>query len=353
MKTISSSKRIKENQAKIRTITSSIDEDRFIIKKGNIQNFIEHYYRHFNASILKEAAREYKRQVEKGNYFMITMGGAMSTAEIGTILAEMIRQDKVHLICCTGANLEEDIFNLIGNKNYKRVADWRNLSPEEEKEIYDNGYSRVTDVCIPEQVMNLVGNLIINEWENSDARGERLFPHEFFYRLIKSGVLEKYYQIDPAESWLLAACEKNLPIIVPGWEDSTLGNYFAANCIKGQIKNPSTVRSGVEYMIWLANYYQEITSEREMGMFQIGGGITGDFPICVVPMLNIDLKKETKYWSYFCQVSDSTTSYGSYSGAIPNEKITWGKLSVDTPRFIIESDATIVVPLIFAYVLGW
>ena len=41
------------------------------------------------------------------------------------------------------------------------------------------------------------------------------------------------------------------------------------------------------------------------------------------------------------------------SGAVPNEKITWGKLGIDTPRFIIESDATIVAPLIFASVLGW
>jgi deoxyhypusine synthase len=38
---------------------------------------------------------------------------------------------------------------------------------------------------------------------------------------------------------------------------------------------------------------------------------------------------------------------------VPNEKITWGKLGVKTPKFIIESDATIVAPLIFAHVLGW
>ncbi len=57
-------------------------------------------------------------------------------------------------------------------------------------------------------------------------------------------------------------------------------------------------------------------------------------------------------WGYFSQISDSTTSYGSYSGAVPNEKITWGKLAGSTPKFIVESDATIVAPLIFAWVLG-
>jgi len=200
--------------------------------------------------------------------------------------------------------------------------------------------------------MDRVENLILKEWEKADKNGERLFPYEYIYRLIKSGALEKYYQINPSESWLIAACNKNIPIIVPGWEDSTLGNAFVSYYIKGKIKNLSIIRSGIEYMIWFVDYYQKITADREMGMFQIGGGITGDFPICVVPLINIDLKQKAKYWSYFCQISDSTTSYGSYSGAIPNEKITWGKLHPNTPRFIIESDATIVAPLIFAYVLG-
>ncbi|MCX7830176.1 MAG: deoxyhypusine synthase family protein, partial [Acidobacteria bacterium] len=62
--------------------------------------------------------------------------------------------------------------------------------------------------------------------------------------------------------------------------------------------------------------------------------------------------KNVPLWGYFCQISEAATSYGSYSGAVPNEKITWGKLGVDTPKFVVESDATIVAPLIFAYVLN-
>jgi deoxyhypusine synthase len=104
----------------------------------------------------------------------------------------------------------------------------------------------------------------------------------------------------------------------------------------------------------LAEWYETNSRENEVGFFQIGGGIAGDFPICVVPMLNQDMGKTTiPKWSYFCQISDSTTSYGSYSGAVPNEKITWGKLELNGPKHIIESDATIVAPLLFAYVLNW
>ena len=151
----------------------------------------------------------------------------------------------------------------------------------------------------------------------------------------------------------MAAAEKNLPIFVPGWEDSTTGNIYASHCMRGNVKNVHTVRSGIETMMALAEWYTKTTKQTSLGFFQIGGGIAGDFPICVVPMLRQDMEDESiPLWGYFCQISDSTTSYGSYSGAVPNEKITWEKLDITTPKYMVESDATIVAPLIFAYVLA-
>lgn len=285
----------------------------------------------------------------------ITLAGAMSTAEIGLSLAEMIRQDKVHGISCTGANLEEDIFNLVAHNEYERIPNYRDLSPSEEQALLERQMNRVTDTCIPEEeAMRKIEGLILNLWIEADTKNEPLLPHEFFYKLLLSEDLKSEYQIDPDDSWLMAAARKNLPLFVPGWEDSTLGNIYASHCIQKNIKNINTVRGGVDYMIRLADYYNTTTSDSPLGFFQIGGGIAGDFPICVVPMLHQDLQqKDTPVWAYFCQISDSTTSYGSYSGATPNEKITWGKLNKDTPKHIIESDATIVAPLIFAYLLNW
>ena len=321
---------------------------------GPVGSFIEHHYRHFNSAVLLDAARAYRDFLARGGKMMISMGGAMSTAELGLSLAEMIRQDKVHLITCTGANLEEDVFNLIAYDSYEDVPNYRHLTPKEEKALLDRHLNRVTDTCVPEyEIMERMEKPILKLWEKADRKGERYFPHEFLQQLLASGELKKFYQIDPKNSWMLAALEKKVPIIVPGWEDSTLGNMYASYVIRGNIKNVHTVRTGMEYFVWLADYYTKMTKKYPMGMFQIGGGITGDFPICVVPMLNMDLEWDVPLWGYFCQVSDSTTSYGSYSGAVPNEKITWGKLGFDTPRFIIESDATIVAPLVFAYVLGW
>ena len=321
--------------------------------RGPIGNFLRNHFKHFNAATLVDAAEAYKGQLAKGTKMMVTLAGAMSTAEIGKSLAEMIRKDMVHIITCTGANLEEDIFNLVAHNHYKRIPGYRNLSDEQEQELLENHFNRVTDTCIPEEeAMRRIEKHLIKYWDMASSEGKSFFPHEYFYEIIRSGELSKDYEIDPADSWLVAAAERNIPVIVPGWEDSTCGNFFASHCIRQEYKS-SIVKSGIEYMIFLADWYRN-NSSRGVGFFQVGGGIAGDFPICVVPMLHQDLQLEDiPVWSYFCQISDSTTSYGSYSGAVPNEKITWGKLSPETPRFIIESDATIVAPLMFAYILGW
>jgi len=327
-------------------------------KKGPISKFIKHNYRHFNAAALVDAAEGYEAHLDAGGKMFVTLAGAMSTAELGISLAEMIRKDKVHAICCTGANLEEDIFNLVAHDFYERVPNYRDLTPKDEVKLLKKHMNRVTDTCIPEmEAMRRIENEVLAEWVAADQKGERYFPHEFMYKVLRSGKLKKSYQIDPKNSWLLAACEKNLPMFVPGWEDATLGNMYAGHVISGDVKHVHTVRTGIEYMMELAEWYtknsKKIGKGGSIGFFQIGGGIAGDFPICVVPMLHQDLRRtNVPLWGYFCQISDSTTSYGSYSGAVPNEKITWGKLGVDTPKYIIESDATIVAPLMFSYILG-
>ena len=327
--------------------------------KGPISKFLARHFRHFNAAALLDASKAYDAHVRAGGKMLVTLAGAMSTAELGISLAEMVRRGKVHGIVCTGANLEEDVFNLVAHNYYERVPDYRHLTPRDEAALLRRHMNRATDTCIPEmEAMRRIEAVVLEEWVAADRAGERYFPHEFMYRILRGGKLRKWFQIDPKNSWLLAACERDLPIFVPGWEDATLGNMYAAHVIAGDVKDVHTVRTGIEYMTELAGWYTRAarrlaTGHGSIGFFQIGGGIAGDFPICVVPMLHQDLRRTgVPLWGYFCQVSDSTTSFGSYSGAVPNEKITWGKLGIDTPKFIIESDATIVAPLIFAWLLG-
>ena len=319
---------------------------------GHIKDFIRHHYRHFNAAALVDASQGWVEHLEHGGKMLLTMGGAMSTAEMGISIAELIRQDKVHALCMTGANLEEDLFNLVAHDSYERIPKYRSLTAEEEVALHSRGMNRVTDTCIPEDVaIRKIENVMLKLWQEADAKKERYFPYEFFYKIIREGTLKKEYQIDPKNSWMVAAAEKNIPIWTPGWEDSTLGNIFVASVIGKKVSNFQVVKSGLEQMANLVTWYQEVQKKSSIGFFQIAGGIAGDFPICCVPLIRQDLQIDCKLWGYFCQISDSTTSFGSYSGAVPNEKITWGKLDANTPSYIIESDATIVFPLVSQYVL--
>lgn len=319
-----------------------------------IRDFMREHFRHFNAATTVDAAQAYADHLDAGGSMMVTLAGAMSTAELGRSLAEMIRAGKVHAITCTGANLEEDVFNLVAHDHYERIPNYRDLTADDEQKLLDRHLNRVTDTCIPEEeAMRRIERVVLKRWKAADESGEPRFPHEFLCDILLSGELEKSYQADPKNSWLLAAAQKKLPIYVPGWEDSTLGNICAARAMDGSLSSTRCVKSGLEYMGHLADWYSEIAPKSSVGFFQIGGGIAGDFPICAVPMIRQDLQRDVPLWGYFCQISDSTTSYGSYSGAVPNEKITWEKLSKDTPKFIVESDATIVAPLMFAYILGW
>src|SRR5271154_5399712 len=239
--------------------------------KGSITKFIDLHYRHFNAAALKDATEGYIRHLGQGGVMFMTIAGAMSTAELGLSLAEMIRRKKVHGICCTGANLEEDVFNLVAHDHYERVPHYRDLTPADEKKLLQRHMNRVTDTCIPEgEAMRRIETAVLEEWMTADSKGERYFPHEFMYKILRSGKLKKYYQIDPRNSWLMAAMEANLPIFVPGWEDATLGNMYAAHCIEGDVKNVHTVRTGIEYMIALADWYTKTSAKKSIGFFQIG-----------------------------------------------------------------------------------
>lgn len=318
----------------------------------SISAFMELNFRHYNARETLSAAKAYKRFIDDGGKMMVSMAGAMSTAELGISLADMIRNDKVHAISCTAANLEEDLFNLFAHRDYRIIENWRALSVEDEVELLRNGFNRVTDTCIPETVMMRMQGLLTRYWKEEAEAGTGKFPFEYFYRLLDEPELAQHYHIPPEHSWVLAAKQKNLPIFTPGSEDSTLGNMFTARVMDGTVSNHRALRSGTEQLERLANWYRSASRDTSIGFFQIGGGIAGDFAICVVPLLIQDLQEEVRLWGYFAQVSDAVTSYGGYSGAVPNEKITWKKLAASTPKFMIQSDATIVAPLIFAYVLG-
>lgn len=315
-----------------------------------VLEFILRNYKNFNARVTRDALLAYWKHIQAGGKMFWTLAGAMSSAQLGITLAPAIREGLIHGISSTGANLEESLFRLVAHHSYKDFPEYRYFTKSDDTKILDDRMRRVTDTSIPEdEAFRAVEKFIVPMWEKATKEKQRHFWHEYFYDLVKT-MPAKLHEGSADESWLVAAAHKNLPIVVPGYEDSTFGNIFASHVKTGEC-SASIVKSGIEYMAHFYDQYRELSTGAGLGFFQIGGGIAGDFPICVVPSIKYDLQEDVKPWAYFCQISDSTTSYGSYSGATPNEKITWDKLTEKTPMFVIESDATIVAPLILTALL--
>ena len=317
-----------------------------------ILEFILKSYHHFNAAALRNALLDYHRYIRNGGKMFWAVAGAMSTARLGIYLEPAIRKGLIHGISVTGANLEESLLRLVAHSHYKNVPDYRYQRKEDDERLLNSQLSRITDTVIPqEEAFDKIRTMMLPLWKSAQDAGQRKFWHEYFYDLITDPALKAHYDGKPQECWLLAAAEMKLPLIVGGYADSSFGNVFSGQCHAGNF-SPSTVKSDIEYMVEFYDVYQnQLSTGAGVGFFQIGGGISGDFPICVVPSLKLDMKIEAEPWAYFCQISDSTTSYGSYSGATPNEKITWDKLTKDTPMHVIESDATIVAPLMIQALL--
>ncbi len=309
-------------------------------------------FKNFNARATRDALLAYVRHVEAGGRRFWAVAGAMSSAQLGITLAPAIRAGLISGLSVTGANLEESLFRLVAHHSYKDFPEYRYFTKQDDTRILGERMRRVTDTSIPEdEAFRAVEKFVVPMWKRATENGERRFWHEYFYDLVQA-VPAEAHEGNPDDCWLLAAAKAKLPIVVPGYEDSTFGNIFASHVKLGEA-SASIVKSGIEYMAAFYDQYRELSAGAGIGFFQIGGGIAGDFPICVVPSIKYDLEEPVKPWAYFCQISDSTTSYGSYSGATPNEKITWDKLTEDTPMFVIESDATIVAPLILSALLEY
>jgi deoxyhypusine synthase len=317
---------------------------------------------HCNGGATLEAALWLKNHLNSGGKLVVTIAGALSSFEIGVVLAELIRQDRVHLISATGANHEESYYRYVAHSHYANIPRYTELTPEQEAELRDAGLRRITDTFLPEdESVRIMEPHLVKMWQEASEKKERYFPHEYFRRLFSENLIQPDPQANPDDCWVYAAYEKNIPIVVPGFEDSSMGNIFAAYTYDGSYKKKdapmldvSVMKTGMEYMHFLYGWYMEESKGAPIAFLQLGGGISADFPICVVPSLKGDLQTEDEVrdWAGFIEIGSSPMSYGSYSGAGGKEKITWRKLSTESYYQIIQSDVTAVFPWIAAVLLG-
>lgn len=326
-----------------------------------VSDFARRSLQHCNGGATVEAALWLKKHLENGGKLVVTLAGALSSFEIGVMLAELIRQDKVHLVSATGANHEEAYYRYVAHSHYAYIPRYTELTAQQEAELRDAGLRRITDTFLPEdESVRIMEPHMLKMWQDAQAKGERYFPHEYFRRLLGENLIQPDPQGNVQDSWVYAAYQKDIPIVVPGFEDSTMGNIFASYTYDGKYRqdkdivlNQNIMKSGLEYFTMLYDWYGDISQDHPVAFLQLGGGIAADFPICVVPSLKHDLQlSNIRDWAGFVEIGSSPMSYGSYSGAGGKEKITWDKLSTESYFQIIQSDVTVAFPWIAAILLG-
>lgn len=329
--------------------------------KTPVSSFAERTLNHCNGGATYQAAVWLKNHLDHGGKIVATIAGALSSFQVGVMLAELIRQDKVHLISATGANHEESYYRYVAHSHYAYIPRYTELTPEQEAELRDAGLRRITDTFLPEdESVRIMEPHLCKMWQSAQKKGERYFPHEYFRRLFSEKLIEPDAMANPEDCWAYAAYKKNIPVIIPGFEDSTMGNIFSSYTYSGKYRkdksivlNPSIMKSGLEYFTYLYDWYMEASKNHPIAFLQLGGGIAADFPICVVPSLKHDLQfPNVRDWAGFIEIGSSPMSYGSYSGAGGKEKITWDKLSTQSYYQIIQSDVTVAFPWIAAVLLG-
>lgn len=316
---------------------------------------------HLNGGSTYQAALWLKNHLKKGGKIVVTLAGALSSFQVGVMLAELIRKNKVHLVSATGANHEESYYRYVAHSHYAYIPRYTELTPEQEAELRDAGLRRITDTFLPEdESVRIMEPHLLKMWQEAQDNGESYLPHEYFRRLFAEKLIKPDPKANPLDCWAYAAYEKNIPIVIPGFEDSTMGNIFASYTYQGALKKKGDVvldgkimKTGLDYFHLMYDWYMQEAKNSPIAFLQLGGGIAADFPICVVPSLKHDLHNpKVRDWAGFVEIGSSPMSYGSYSGAGGKEKITWDKLSTQSYYQIIQSDVTVAFPWIAAVLLG-
>ncbi|AHB41728.1 TPA: deoxyhypusine synthase [Patescibacteria group bacterium] len=339
-----------------------------------VSKFLVNTKKHCNGGKTVDAGLWLKSHLDNDGKMFLTMSGAGSSFQMGILISELIRKGKVHGISVTGANMEESMYRYVAHSHYAYIPNYSELTPEEENELREVGLRRITDTFLPEEEsVRKILPALETLWRNAEEEGNKYLWHEYFFQLFERNLIKKDPEANEDDCWLYQAWKHKIPVSVPGFEDSTMGNIFTQMCYDGdhpflskyKLEKPistTIVKPGFSYMHHLTEWYMDTSKDSPIAFLQLGGGISADFPICVVPHIKHDYLEEIKDikekdklvrpWAAFIEIHSSPMSFGSYSGAGFKEKITWDKFAPDAFGLQIFGDYTEHFPDIAAIILG-
>lgn len=342
---------------------------------GPVTSFLVSKKIHCNGGATVRSGLYLRQHLLNGGKMFLTMSGAGSSFQMGKTISELIRAGKVHGISVTGANMEESLYRYVAHSQYAYIPKYAKLTAEQEEELRTVGIRRITDTFLPEEEsVRVVLDALMQLWTQAQEQGKSYLWHEYFFQLFERGLVQKDPEAREEDCWLFNAWKYKIPVYVPGWEDSTMGNIFTHACYTGEhpflaqykLEEPiskDVVKRNFEYMHHIAERYMDTAkSDSRIAFLQLGGGIAADFPICVVPHIKHDFLAEepdatkdasVQPWACFVEINSGDMSYGSYTAAGYDEKITWDKFAPGSFGQQIHGDYTVIFPDIAALIMNW
>jgi deoxyhypusine synthase len=279
---------------------------------------------------------------DKNCKVVMTLSGIMTMAKMSSLIAYMIEKEWVNILASTGALIGHGLVEGVDLKHYKYDPKFSDVLLAKQK------LNRITDTIEPEKNLDHIEKLIHNVLTKEFKNGGITSPSEIIF-LIGKYLFEKY----PSKiSILTSAYKKNVPIFIPAFYDSELGNdVIIYNLIQKQKNLPNLIVDQEKDELKLIDL---VTSSKRLGIFSIGGGVPRNNMQNVAPLIEIitfrtNLKlKEVKY-SYGCRIAPDEVYLGHLSGCTYSEGVSWRKMDPKGKFAEIKSDATLILPF---YVWG-
>ena len=273
----------------------------------------------------------------------LTISGAMTVGKMDLVICDMIELGMIHAISSTGALMAHGLVSSIGLKHYKYNPRY------DDTELARRKLNRVTDTLEPETNLDTVEEIIGEVIDNLD--GKQTLSPTALNRLIGKYLAEHY----PNERGILkSAYLKKVPVFVPAFVDSELGNDIYIHNIKRRRRGKKPILMDLERDS--KELIKIVTGAKKFGIFSIGGGVPRNNVQNVAPLIEIINERlgptyPNRRFSYGVRICPDKPHFGHLSGCTYSENESWRKADKNGIYAEMLADATQVWPFLIKYLM--
>lgn len=275
----------------------------------------------------------------------LTMSGAMTIAKMGLVVCDLIDLGLVDFISSTGALVAHGTIEGIGLKHYEYDPKYS------DQQLRRARLNRVTDTLEPEENFTQLMELVR---ETLDGMNPNVpISSVSFLRQIGKRLHRKYRS---QRGVLLSAYRAGVPVMIPAFIDSELGNDVLAYNLEQARRRIKTFKFNPELdSLALIRASQK---KKRIGIFSVGGGVPRNNVQNVAPLIEVINERlgrkqwEERQFTYGARICPDPAFYGHLSGCTYSENASWGKMNLSQGSFEEAlTDATVGFPIAARFVM--